>query len=327
MKTVRMGRVLVAVAILLGLLGASFAAEARYPERPVEFIVSFPAGGPMDLISRALADAIKDYFPQPIVVVNKTGAGGAIGYSEVATAKPDGYTLGIPADTLVCVQPKFMPDVPYKGVDDWTYIIKTNIVPEIMIVGPDTPWKTMKEMLDYAKANPGKIRVGHSGKASIGHLHLLDLMHEADVELTEVPFKGAAPSVTAVMGGHVEAACIGIQPAVMGNLKAGKLRIICTWHSTRVKALPDVTTLKELGYNTMTQGSYYFVAGPKGLPKNVVDILYDAYEKAMKTDQYQKFAADSLYLLDYKGKDELRREVQDSCEFYSEAVKKWGLVD
>ena len=218
-----------------------------------------------------------------------------------------------------------MADLPFKGPNDFSLVMKTCILPEVFVVGPKVPWKMMKELMDYAKANPGKIRVGHSGIGTVGHLHMADLAYEAKVQFTDVPYSGAAPSIAAVIGGHVEASVLAVQPAILGNVKAGQMKILATWNAKRLTELPDVPTLKEMGYNTMTQGSYYFLGGPKGMPSEIIDKLYDAFKKGMQTDRYQKFARDNIYILDYKGKDDLRKELEDNYKFYAEALKKWGL--
>jgi len=322
---------IIGILVLVGLMilpvggGAPEAEAAAFPERPVEIIVGFPAGGVMDLVTRALADATKAHFPQALVVSNKPGGAGMIGMAQVYKAKPDGYTLGLFGDTGILISPQLMTDLPFKGPGDFAFIIKTCILPEVFVVGPKVPWKTMKELLDYAKANPGKIRVGHSGIGTTGHIHMIDLAYEAKVKFTDVPYPGAAPSITAVMGGHVESSVLAVQPAILNNVKAGQMKILATWNAKRLAELPEVPTLKELGYNTMTQGSYYSIGGPKGMPGDVVDALYDAFRKGMQSASYQKFAKDNIYILDYKGKGDLHREFDDSYKFFTESLKKWGL--
>ncbi len=326
MRKAEMIRILVLASLMvLTIGGIPKARAASYPERPVEIIVGFPAGGVVDLVARTGADATKPFFPQPLVVNNKPGGAGVIGMAQVYQAKPDGYSLCLLTDTGLLVSTQLMGDLPFKGPNDFSLVIKMCILPEVFVVGPKVPWKTMKELLDYAKANPGKIRVGHSGIGSTGHLHMADLAYEAKVQFTDVPYSGAAPSITAVIGGHVDASVLAVQPAILGNVKAGQMKILATWNAKRLAELPDVPTLKEMGYNTMTQGSYYFLGGPKGMPSQVVDTLYDAFKKGMQTDSYQKFAKDNIYILDYKGKSDLGKELEDTYKFYSVALKKWGL--
>ena len=235
---------------------------AAYPEKPVTMICVFPAGGAMDMTARALSEAAKKYFPKPMAVVNRPGAAGTIGTAEIIQAKPDGYTIGITAVAVLTVQPH-RTRLPFGSPDDYTPIIKLVNQPVCLTVRQAAPWKTIQEFLSHARANPGKIRVGHPGIGTIPHLDAEQLNIMAQINLTAVPFAGGAESVPAMLGGHIEA--VSQHPSeVMAQVKAGKARVLLVFEEKRNPLFPDAPTAKELGYE-ITMGVYYMLIGPKGL--------------------------------------------------------------
>ena len=188
--------------LAIGIISFSPATTAAaYPEKPVTFFCGFPAGGAMDMTARAITEAAKKYFPKPMAVVNRPGAAGTIGAAEIIQAKPDGYTIGITAVAVLTIQPH-RTKLPFGAPEDYTPIIKLNNLPICFAVRKDAPWKNMKEVIEYARANPGKLRVGHPGLGTILHLDLELLKGMAKVDMTAVPFAGGAESVPALLGGH-----------------------------------------------------------------------------------------------------------------------------
>jgi len=326
MGTLRITPIWIALLILtLVTGGVSWGAE--YPTKPVQLLVGFPPGGPADLSARAMAEAAKPFFPKPITIVNKPGGGSVVATTELVKAAPDGYTLGQVDISAMAAGPHLQAGLPYKGPDDVQPIISCITAQINMAVRADAPWKTMKELIEYAKANPGKVRIGNAGVGTTVHLHYLSLKM-LGVPFTEVPFLGAAPCVTALLGGHIEGLILNITP-VLPHVKAGKMRFLTLFTEERVTYVPelkDVPTMKELGYNVITEGTAYYIAAPKGTPKRITDVVYNALLKAEKSDFYQKFARDNVLAVELKGPAELKKEADQSYLFYKDFIKKTGLA-
>jgi tripartite-type tricarboxylate transporter receptor subunit TctC len=327
MKTFRMG-----ILVMAALLATVFTFEgmgqaADYPKKPVQIIVGFPPGGPTDLTARALAKAAEPFFPQPFTVVNKPGGGSVLATNEVVRAAPDGYTLGALDISALSVSPQLVKNLSYKGPDDIIPIIHYLTQQIVFVVRTDSPFKTMKEIIEYAKANPGKLRIGHAGIGTTTHIHLASLK-VLGFPVTDVPFAGAAPTVTALLGGHIDGLMLNVLPT-LPHVKSGKFRYIGLFADERYREIPeliDVSTLKELGYNVLTEGSDYFISAPKGTPQEITDMLYNALLKAEKTDFYQKFCKDNIVFLTYKGAADIRKQLNESYKFYTDFLPKIGLA-
>lgn len=313
--------------VLLVLLASSpgwggAAVAAAYPERPVTLICPFPAGGAMDIVARTLSEAMKRHFPKPLVVVNRAGAAGTIGNSEVVQAKPDGYTIGISAVAVLTVQPH-RTDLPYKTPDDYEPIVKLVTLPIVFAVKADSPWKSMREVLDAAKASPGKLRVGSPGVGTILHLNLEALKTEATVDLTHVPFAGGAESVPALLGGHIDG--LNVHPAEIGpHVQAGKARVLAVYEERRNPLFPEAPTFRELGYD-LTLGVYYLLIAPKGTPPAVLKAIHDAARLATDEPVFVTMAKTRGYAIDYRGPDELKKELWVSYRKNEELIKRLGL--
>ncbi len=316
-------RPIVLATVMLTLLMAGMVAAAEYPTKQVQLLVGFTAGGPSDLSGRALSEASKAFFPKPIVVVNKPGGGGVVATSELVRSAPDGYTLGHMDVSSLCVSPHLEDNLPYKGPNDIEQIIHCITSQIILAVRADAPWKTMKELISDAKANPGKLRIGMSGLGTTTHLHFMSLKL-AGVPLTEVPFISAVQAVTGLLGGHIEGVVLNVAP-VLPHVRAGKLKFLSVFAAERIKDAPelkDVPTLKELGVSALTEGSMYTIAAPKGTPTRILDYLYDVFMKAEKTDFYQKFCRDNVLTVEFKTPAELKKEWEQSYIFYGDFIKK-----
>ena len=324
MRSVNRNRILAAVILVLAVGASEPCTGAGYPERPVTMLVGLAAGGGNDLIARTLAEALKMYFPQPVSVVNKTGGGASIAAADVAQAKPDGYTLLVAYAPAITVLPHINPNLPYKGPGNFQMISGGAIAPILLASRNNAPWKTLPEMIDYARKNPGKVRLGHAGIGSLGHLCAEDLMQAARVEITLVPFTGAATAITAALGGHVDLVHSNPTP-LLGHLRAGTIKNLAVFEDKRVGDYPNVPTVRELGYEVGTHNTNCFVAGPKGLPKEVVQTLSNACNKALKSETFQKFARENALIVDYQGPDELARKIESDWSFYGMFLKKVKL--
>ena len=304
------------------LFAAAAPAAAQYPERPVTLVCPFPAGGAMDATARALAEAMKKTFPKPIVVVNRPGAAGTIGNSEVVQARPDGYTLGISAVAVLTVQPH-LTDLPYRGPDSYTPIMKLVNLAIVLAVRSDAPWKTAQEFLAAAKQAPGKLRVSTPGVGTILHLDLEELKARAGVDLTHVPFAGNAEALPALLGGHVEAAML--HPSELApHVQAGKARVLTVFEPKRHALFPDAPTARELGYD-ITMGVYYGLIAPKGVPPAVVQTVHDAGRRAVEDPAFVTIMKGRGFDIDYQGPEGLTRQLLDSFARNETLVKKLGL--
>ncbi len=257
-------------------LGTSSTFAQDYPSRPITLIVPFPPGGVADNVARPVAQALSKQLGQTVVIENKQGAGGGIGMAFVAKAKPDGYTLLLALSSISVIPEadKVLGRAPMFQLDQLLPIARFTADPVVLAVRAEAPWKTYAEFVAFAKANPKKLNYGSSGNYGTMHVPMEMLASSAGVALTHVPFTGAAPAVTALLGGTIDAVASG-PSTVLQHVKAGKLRVLANWGTERHPALPDVPTLRELGTATdYAQWSGLFAAA--GTPEPVLNALRKA---------------------------------------------------
>jgi tripartite-type tricarboxylate transporter receptor subunit TctC len=259
----------------LALPGAAFA--QAFPNKPIRYICPWPAGGSTDVVIRAFAESAAKVLGQQVIVDNKPGAGGTFGANELVTARPDGYTLSqLPHGVF---RLPHMQKVAFDTLKDFTWIACLTGYTFGLVVPADGPIKNVKDFVDYAKANPGKLSYGHTGNGTSPHLAVEEFASRAGITLNGVPFKGNADNMQAILGGHTMAAsdATGWAP----HVASGKLRLIATYGSKRTRRWPDVPTLNELGYKTVSD-SPFGVCGPKGMESAVVKTLEAAFRKALE---------------------------------------------
>ncbi len=283
--------------LIFGAAAVAFAgatAAQQFPSKPVTLICPWPAGGVTDLAMRALAEATGKYLGQPVVVDNKPGAAGTLGPGAMLTAKPDGYTL-----TQVAISVFRVPHVektPFDPLVDLTYIVGVSGYTFGVVVRADSPWKTWNDFLAAAKASPDKVSYGTPGANTSLHITMEEIAFRQGIKWIHVPHKGAAPNMTALLGGHIDSAADSTSWAPL--VSSGKLRLLVTWGERRTKRFPDVPTLKELGYGIVSN-SPYGVAGPKGMDPKTVQILHAAFKKGMEdpihTATLEKFDQELWY--------------------------------
>jgi tripartite-type tricarboxylate transporter receptor subunit TctC len=282
-----MQRLVNCLVVATSLVAASVFAQ-EFPVRPVTLIVPWPAGGSTDIAMRALATSTEKHLGQPIVVENKPGASGTLGASAMINAKPDGYTITqIP---ITVFRYPHMAQVGYDPLADLTYIIGISGYTFGVVVRADAPWKTWQELVAYAKANPGKLSYGTPGANTSLHVTMEDIAQRDGLQWVQVPYKGNAESMTALLGGHIQAAADSTGWG--SHVDAGKMRLLVTWGDKRTRRWPDVPTLKELGYDIVSN-SPYGIAGPKGMDPKVAKVLHDAFRKGME-DAGHRQAMDKL---------------------------------
>jgi tripartite-type tricarboxylate transporter receptor subunit TctC len=296
MLRLRLLAVVGALAAIAGVMSAQPAHAQSFPTKPVTLIVPWPAGGSTDLAMRAFADAAQKHLGQQIVIENKAGASGTLGPAQMAaTSKPDGYTLSqIP---ITVFRLPYMTKTTFDPTKDFTYVAGLTGYTFGVVVQSKSPWKTFKELIDYAKANPGKIKYGTPGTGTSLHIGMEQIAKQTGVKWTQVPFKGAAETNAALLGGHVDA--VADSTGWRALVDSGDFRLLVTWGGQRTKNWPQVPTLTELGIK-LVANSPYGVAGPKGIDPKVVKVLHDAFAKAVQEPVYleslKKFDQELAYL-------------------------------
>ena len=278
----RVGCLLLGV-LLLGWLLPLPAPAAGFPERDITLVVPWAAGGGTDTLARTLVKNGKKYFGVNINVVNRVGGNGVVGMDSVAKAKPDGYTVGVITFHLSAYRLIGMSDLSYR---DFDLIALLNRSQACLSVKADSPFKTLKDLVEYAKANPGVITVGHSGPGGTWHLAAADLAKKHGLKFTFVPFDGAAPTRTALVGGHVSVGATGMDE-VLQFYQTKQIRILAAVSPTRHPAFPDVPTINEAGYPIDHPiFDWRGLATAKGTPPEILKVLRDGFQKAAEDPEY-----------------------------------------
>jgi tripartite-type tricarboxylate transporter receptor subunit TctC len=276
----------IAANIALGLLAAcSIAAQAqKFPEKPITLIVPWPAGGSTDLSMRAVAEGASKHLPQRVVIENRPGASGTLGAVFLAqNARPDGYTVSQMPITVF--RHPHMTKTQFDPMVDFTWIIHLTGYTFGVVVRADSPFKTFKDLVEYARANPGKVSYGTPGNGTSLHITMEQVALKENIQWLQIPFKGYADNATSLLGGHTMALADSTGWAEQVN--GGKMRLLVTWGDKRTKRWPDTPTLKDLGYGIVSD-SPYGLAGPKGMDPAVVRILHDAFKKGLEDPETQK---------------------------------------
>jgi tripartite-type tricarboxylate transporter receptor subunit TctC len=312
---------LLIIATALALLPTP-AASQTYPTRAVTALVGFPPGGSTDLIARTLEGVMKKHLGQPMVVVNRTGGVGTIAVTELVRAKPDGYTICVCPIGPLTTQPH-LADLPYKETDYLTVIHIAKFV-GVLSVKSDAPWKTAQELIAHVRARPGEVRVSHAGAGTINHLGLEELRLLAKLDLTPVPAGGGGPAVVAMLGGHVEASVHNTNE-IVGQVEAGKARVLGVFDDKRSPRFPNVPTFKELGYDAHAT-NFYVITVPKGTSSEVIRTLHDAFKKGMADPAFVATAEKLVFDLEYLGPDEASRKLAQAFAKNGELIRKLGLA-
>ena len=299
--------------ILFAAAIAAFATAAQaqqFPTRPVTLIVPWPAGGSTDIGRRALAAATEKHLGQSIVIENKPGAAGTIGPANMAaSARPDGYTVAQLPITVFRIP--FIQKTSFDPAKDFTYIVHVTGYTFGVVVKADAPWKTFNELIEYARANPGKLNYGTPGAGTSLHITMEQIAKMKGIKWTQVPFKGVADSMNALLGGHIDVTSDSTGWA--GAVNAGSARLLVTWGAQRTKNWPDVPILKEVGID-LVSNSPFGIGGPKGMDPAVVKILHDAFKKGMEEQSYK----DAMTKLDQEA------YYLDTAAYHAFAMKQIG---
>ena len=273
----------------------ALAQTTAFPTRSIKLICPWPAGGSSDMVMRALAESASKALRQQVVIENKPGASGMLGPNELVKAAPDGYTLS--QLTIGVARLPHMQKMQFDPLRDFTYIACLTGYTFGIVVKADSPYKTIKDLVQYAKANPGKFSYGSTGTGTTPHLAIEEFASKAGVQLTHVPFKGSSDGLQALLGGHIDAHsdATGWAP----HVEAGTMRLLATYGSKRTKRWPKVPTLNELGYDTVSD-SPFGIGGPRGMDPKVVRILQDAFKKTLSDPavlaSFEKYDQPVIYM-------------------------------
>lgn len=297
------------------------AAKANFPKKQLSIVVPYAPGGASDTVARIFAQELEKQLGKPVVVSNKTGASGAVGLEAVKNSAPDGYTIAyMPVESTMISSLGFT-DL---TSNDFKFIGRVMTIPAAITVRKDAPWNTLEEFIQYAKANPEKIQVGNSGTGSIWQVAAASLEEAAGIKFTHVPFDGAAPAIAALMGGNIQA--VAVSPAeVKSNVDAGDFKVLAILGDKPSSVVPDVPTATSLGYKVAAMGWGGF-AVPKDTPDDVVQILSDAADKAINTDNIKKLLKDRGFEFAYMSGKDMDAFAKDQLQMYQELIPKLGIV-
>ncbi len=300
------------------------AAQTTYPNKAVKIICPWAAGGGTDALARFMADELQKIFGQPFVVENKTGGGGATGHVAGALAKPDGYTITLVTLELATMHWMGLTDVTF---EDFDYIIQLNEDPASVLVRADAPWETLDDLLSDIKNNPGKYTFSGSAAGTIWDLSRIGMLNAAGIPVDSViwvPTTGAAPSITELLGGHVDVVTCSL-PEAKSQLDAGLIRTLAIMSDERDPAFPDVPTLKELGIN-WSSGTWRGLAAPKGTPTDIIDTLYDACNKIANSTEFKDFMAKRGFGIKIRNPQEFAHFVKEQDSVWKTILELGGYV-
>jgi len=313
------------LAVASTLLGLALPVAAQsYPSSPITLVIPLAPGDGTDVAGRTMAEALSRLLKVAVVPINRPGGGMAIGTDSVIKAKKDGYTILITPNAALISGRIMNPDtVVYDPMKDLTHLGGTPRTTVILTVRGDGPWKSLSELVEFAKKNPGKARAATVGPGSIGHFSVEMINTLTGAGLTPVPFKGGAPGMTALLGGHVEVGAFSVG-ATSGHLRSGAMRGLVV--SSKSPAFPEIPTLAELGYRQNLLGIWLAFYGPAGMPAEVTKVLVSAIEKVVKDPAIATMPAPFGMVQDYTPPDRVLAEIREEHRVLEELARKAGLV-
>ena len=310
-------------AIISAALTAPAWAQSDYPNKPVKIIVTFPPGGTSDVLARMLAEELGKSLKQPFVVENIGGAGGTIGTDRALKMPADGYTLIQTGVGQNAVAHGLDPTLKYNSLTDFIHLTQVNSGPNVLVVNPATPFKSVKDIVDYAKQNPGKLDYGYTHAAS-GHMAMELFKQTTGIFVTGIPYRGGGPLLNDVLGGTVPMIFIN-QDAALPHVKAGKLRAIAVSSAQRNPLYPDVPTIAESGYKGFEALSWSGMSVAKGTPQPIVDKLEAAITQAMKSDAIKQRLGSVGFIIPEQGSKPYTAFVKKEIDTWSRVIKTAGI--
>ena len=312
---------------LIGFLVAAAAGAASaqaYPNKVVKLQVPFAPGGTTDIIARVISEPLGRALGQSVVIENKAGGGGIIGANETAKSAPDGYSLGMGTVSTTAANPAINPKMPYNVETDFTPIINIAATPNVIAVHPNFPAKNYQEFVEVLKKSPGKYSYSSSGTGGIGHLQTELWKNLQGVFVTHIPYSGAGPALRDTVGGQVEIIFDNV-PSALPHIKAGRLVALAVAAPSRLAAMPDVPTFKELGLEPVNRMAYYGIVGPRGLPREVVDKVNAATRKALEDPAVRKRIEDTGSVVLGNTPEQFAQQMKDELAVYRKVVESAKL--
>jgi tripartite-type tricarboxylate transporter receptor subunit TctC len=292
--------------------------DATYPDKPIKIIIGFPAGGPLDAHIRLLIEKLQLSLGQTVIVDYKAGAGGAVGAQFVAQSPADGYPLLLANTGTMVINPAVYTKAPYDTLKDFQPIARTAQQPLALIVNKDVSANSLKEFVEYVKANPGKLNYGSAGNGGISHLVPEMLKSETGIFMVHIPFKGSAPAFTDLIAGHVQFMAESV-PQAANYAKQGKVKALAVTSAKRNPALPNVPTVIETGVANLEVVGFYGILAPKGTPVEVTNKLSQAFKETLESPDIQKKMID-------QGADPAYLNADQFSKFLAAEMPRWAKV-
>ncbi len=311
------------MSLMLAATGAGLAHAQSYPVRPVRLVVASSPGGGSDILGRLIAQRLTELLGQQVVVENRAGASGIIGVDVVAKSPPDGYTLII-TQTSLAINPSMIKDMPYDALRDLAPVSELVAAPNVLVVHPSVPVKTVKEFIALAKSKPGRLVIASPGQGTSPHLsgELFKVMAKVDME--QVPFKGSGLGMISLLGGEVSVA-FPTTPTVMPYLKNSRLRPLGVTSVKRAQVLPEVPTIAEAALPGYESTQWYGVLAPAGTPRSIIDILYKGISRVLRMpDMLERLAADGAEVVD-GAPDAFAAHLKSETEKWARVIKAAGI--
>lgn len=274
-------------ASLTASLSTAQTAAQNYPQKPIRMIVPFTPGGSTDILARSIGQELSKAWGQSVIIENIAGAGGSIGADKAAKAPADGYTLLMGHIGTLAVNPSLYPKLPYNPIKDFAPVAWVARVPNVLVVNPNVPAKSVQELVALAKSKPGQLSYGSGGNGSAANLATEYFKMQTETAILHIPYRGTAPAVTDLMGGQIQMLFTGA-PAVMGQVKNGQLRALAVSSPKRLDALPDLPTVAEAGYKNFEADQWYGVVAPAGTPRDIVLKLNQQINVALNSAELKK---------------------------------------
>ncbi|MBP1698007.1 MAG: hypothetical protein H6Q41_3195 [Deltaproteobacteria bacterium] len=310
--------------IILFTFYGSCPAQEKYPSRPIEMVVPFAPGGSADVAVRAYADDLSKALKGSILIVNRAGGTGIQGVTYVVKGKKDGYTLLGTTGTPLIIMPNISREVTYDPVKDLIPIGRLGSAPSVFAVRSDSPFKTLKELIEYARQNPGKLKNGAGGVGTESNFNLAILCSKEKINITSVPFQSGGEAVPALLGGHVDMSSNTLA-SLGAQVKAGKLRGLAIGTKKRHPDFPDVPTVAEVGHPEANFAVWFAVYAPAGTPKQVVDVLVPAVEKVFHSPEVIQRCAKLGIEHDYMGPADTRKLIETQLQIVEKVAKEAGM--
>jgi len=310
--------------IYILIVGPSTLQAQPFPSYSIQLVIPGAPGDAVDIAARSVAEELAKILNVAIIPLNKPGGGAVVGTDFAAKSKKDGYTLLYGLSSGLIYNPAFNPDaVPYDPIRDLEPLGLHVTFPTVISVQAESPWKNFPEVIEYARKNPGKFRCGTLGIGSINHFHLEIIKSLTGVDITMVPFRGASPAVTALLGGHIESAFVAVVLSY-SHYKSGKLRGILL--DQKVTDLPEIPTLPQLGYKRDLPPTFFALFAPAGIPEEAKKVLIPAIEKAIKNPELMAKLQKMWFIPNYRSPEELKHLMSEDYENARAMVKKMGVT-